>query len=128
MAKTVAYSLDRPVSQLNGKDLKNLIRETFEEILREVVRQEQRPSYYIDESGHKVFFNEYAYSRFVESHSDKLPGELNASFIDAQGFRCHYSDDELKPSMTSRLRRASPARTTSSDELKKRLKKMGVQI
>jgi len=75
-----------------------------------------------------IFFNEYAYSRFVESHPDKLPGELNASFIDAQGFRCHYSDYELKPSMISRLRRASPARTTSSDELKKRLKKMGVQI
>jgi hypothetical protein len=128
MAKTIAYPLDRPVSQLNGKDLKNLIRETFEEILREVVRQEQRPSYYVDEAGHKVFFNEYAYSRFVESHSDKLPSELNASFIDAQGLRCHYSDYELKPSMNSRLRRASSVKTTSSAELKKRLKKMGVAV
>jgi len=128
MAKTVAYPLDRPVSRLNVKDLKNLIRETFEEILREIVKQEQRPSYYLDESGHKVFFNEYAYSRFVESHPDKLPSELNASFIDAQGFRCHYSDYELKPSVASRLRRASPAKTTSSDELKKRLKKMRVPI
>jgi len=76
----------------------------------------------------KVFLNEYAYSRFVESQSDKLPSELNASFIDAQGFRCHYSDYELKPSTTSRLRRASSAKTTSSDELKKRLRKMGVPI
>lgn len=128
MAKAATYSLNKPVSQLNGKDLKNLIRETFEETLREIVRQEQRPSYYVDETGHKVFFNEYAYSRFIESHSDKLPSELEASFIDAQGFRCHYSDYELKPVLTSRLRRASPVKTTSSDDLKKRLKKMGVSI
>jgi len=114
------------VSQLNGRDLKNLIRETFEEILREVVRQEQRPSYYLDELGHKVFFNEYAYSRFVESQPDKLPGELNASFIDAQGFRCHYSDYELKPSVTSRLRRSSGGKTIASAELKKRLRKLEV--
>ena len=114
------------MSQLNGRDLKNLIRETFEEILREVVRQEQRPSYYLDELGHKVFFNEYAYSRFVESQPDKLPGELNASFIDAQGFRCHYSDYELKPSVTSRLRRSSGGKTIASAELKKRLRKLEV--
>jgi hypothetical protein len=50
MAKVAAFTLNKPVSQLNGKDLKNLIRETFEEILREVVRQEQRPSNYLDES------------------------------------------------------------------------------
>ncbi|GEM_PF-733534 len=129
MAKAATYSLNKPVSQLNGKDLKHLIRETFEEILREIVKQEQRPSYYLDGSGHKIFFNEYAYSRFVESQPDKLPSELKASFIDAQGFRCHYSDYELKPSMASRLRRASsPVKTTSSNELKKRLKKIGVPI
>jgi hypothetical protein len=91
---------------MKNLQLKNLIRETFEELIREIVRQEQRPSYYIDESGHKVFFNEYAYSRFVESHPDKLPSELNASFIDAQGFRCHYSDYELKPAVASRLHRS----------------------
>jgi len=75
-----------------------------------------------------VFLNEYAYSRFVESHPDKLPGELNASFIDAQGFRCHYSDYELKPATASRLRRTSRGNTISSAELKKRLKKMGVPV
>ncbi len=99
MAKTTSLTLNRPVGQLDVKDLKSLIREIFEELIRDIVRQEQRPSYYLDEAGHKIFFNEYAYSRFVESHPDKLPSELNASFIDAQGFRCHYSDYELKPSV-----------------------------
>jgi hypothetical protein len=128
MAKVAALTLNKPVSQLNGKDLKNLIRETFEEILRKVVRQEQRPSYYLDESDHKVFFNEYAYSRFIESQPDKLPSELNASFIDAQGFRCHYSDYELTPSEASRLRRSPCSKNITSVELKKRLRKLGVSI
>jgi hypothetical protein len=128
MAKTVSLTLNKPVSQLNVADLKNLIREIFEELIREIVRQEQRPSYYLDESGHKVFFNEYAYSRFVESHPDKLPSELDASFIDAQGFRCHYSDYELKPLVASRLRRSSRSKAITSTELKKRLRKMGVPI
>ncbi|MGH7601333.1 MAG: hypothetical protein ACREOI_33660 [bacterium] len=128
MAKIAASTLNKPLARLNAKDFKNLIRETFEDLLREIVRQEQRPSYYLDESGHKVFFNEYAYSRFVESQSSKLPSELNASFIDAQGFRCHYSDYELKPSVVSQLRRSSRGRTITSTELKKRLKKLGVPI
>jgi hypothetical protein len=126
MAKIAASTLNKPVSRFNGRELKTLIRETFEKLLREIVRQEQRPSYYLDESGHKIFFNEYAYSRFVESQPDKLPSELNASFIDAQGFRCHYSHYELKPSVASRLRRPSRIKAISSAELKKRLRKMGV--
>ncbi|MCI0695639.1 hypothetical protein L0337_27010 [candidate division KSB1 bacterium] len=128
MAKIATSTLNKPVARLNAKDFKNLIRETFEELLREIVRQEQRPSYYLDESGHKVFFNEYAYSRFVESHPSKLPSELNASFIDAQGFRCHYSDYELKPSVVSQLRRSPRNKAMPSTELKKRLKKLGVPI
>lgn len=128
MAKIAASTLNKPVTRLNAKDFKNLIRETFEDLVREIVRQEQRPSYYHDESGHKVFFNEYAYSRFVESHPSMLPSELNASFIDAQGFRCHYSGYKLKPSVVSRLRRSSHGRTMTSTELKKRLKKLGVPI
>ncbi len=128
MAKTASLTLRKPIGQLNVKDLKNLIREIFEELVREIVRQEQRPSYYLDESGHKVFFNEYAYSRFVESHPNKLPSELNASFIDAQGFRCHYSDYKLKPSMVSKLRRSPRDKSMPSTELKKRLKKLGVPI
>ncbi|MDZ7361274.1 MAG: hypothetical protein ONB46_11185 [candidate division KSB1 bacterium] len=122
MAKIAAATLNKPVSQLNTKDLKNLIRETFEDLMREIVRQEQRPSYYLDESGHKVFFNEYAH-RFVESHLDKLPGELNASFIDAQGFRCHYSDYELKPSVASRRRRFRRGKSIPSAEIINRLRK-----
>jgi hypothetical protein len=128
MAKIAASTLNKPISRLNAKDFKNLIRETFEDLLHEIVRQEQRPSYYLDESGHKVFFNEYAYSRFVESQPSKLPSELNASFIDAQGFRCHYSDYELKPSVVSQLRRSPRGKTMTSTELKKRLKKLGVPI
>jgi hypothetical protein len=128
MAKIASLTLDQPISQLNVRELKSLIHETFEELVREIVRREQRPSYYLDESGHKIFFNEYAYSRFVESHSDKLPSELNASFIDTQGLRCHYSDYELKPSVVSRLRRSSRGKAISSTELKKRLRKMGVEI
>lgn len=128
MAKTASSTLQKPISQLKVGDLKNLIRETFEELVREIVRQEQRPSFYLDESGHKVFFNEYAYSRFVESHPNKLPSELNASFIDAQGFRCHYSDYELKPSVASQLRRSPRGKAITSTDLKKRLRKMGVAI
>jgi hypothetical protein len=128
MAKTTSLTLNRSVGQLDVKDLKGLIREIFEELIRDIVRQEQRPSYYLDEAGHKIFFNEYAYSRFVESHPDKLPSELNASFIDAQGFRCHYSDYELKPSVKSRFKRSSRGKVTTSIELKKHLRKMGVEI
>lgn len=128
MAKNESLTLNKPVGQLDVKDLKSLIRETFEELIREIVRQEQRPSYYLDEAGHKIFFNEYAYSRFVESQPNKLPSELNASFIDAQGFRCHYSDYELKPSVISRLKRSSRSKVATSTELKKHLRKMGVEV
>jgi hypothetical protein len=127
-SKTAASTLNKPVGQLNTKDLKNLIREVFEDIIREIVRQEQRPSYYLGESGHKVFFNEYAYSRFVESQPGKLPSELKASFIDAQGFRCHYSDYELKPSVASRRRRFRRGKSLPSAEIKKRLRKIEVPV
>jgi hypothetical protein len=64
----------------------------------------------------------------MESQPDKLPSELKASIIDAQGFRCHYSDYELKPSEASRLRRSPRGKNTTSAELKKRLGKLGVPI
>lgn len=60
--------------------------------------------------------------------TQKLPGKLNASFIDAQGFRCHYSDYELKPSVAAQRRRPSQNKTVSLTELKKRLEKLGVPI
>jgi hypothetical protein len=45
------------------------------------------------------------------------------TFIDAQGYRCHYSDYELKSSETSRLSRFPHGKTMTSAELKKRLSK-----
>jgi hypothetical protein len=125
MNKSAAAIASRPLSELYVEDLQKIIRDTFADLVREIVRQEQRPSYYLDDSGHKIFFNEYGYSRFVESHPDKLPSELRASFIDAQGYRCHYSDYEMKPAAR---RRGSPGKPISSEEMKRRLRKNGVKV
>lgn len=125
MNKATTLVAQKSLSELQVQDLQRIIRDTFSELIREIVRQEQRPSYYLDDSGHKIFFNEYSYSRFVESHPGKLPSELCASFIDAQGYRCHYSDYEMKPAAR---RRRSPGKTISSEEMKRHLRKNGVAI
>ncbi len=128
MNKATAVIASKPLSELHVEDLQKIIRETFAELIREIVRQEQRPSYYVEDSGHKIFFNEYSYSRFVEGHPDKLPSELRASFIDAQGYRCHYSDYEMKPAVAARRRRRASGKTISSEEMKRRLRKLEVAV
>lgn len=128
MNKTSAALASRPLSELYVEDLQQIIRSTFTELIREIVRQEQRPSYYVDDAGHKIFFNEYSYSRFVEGHPGKRPSELRASFIDAQGYRCHYSDYEMKPKVAAQRRRRASGKTVSADEMTKRLRKQGLPV
>ncbi len=56
MNKATAVFASKPVSELHVEDLQKIIRDTFAELIREIVRQEQRPSYYLDDSGYKIFF------------------------------------------------------------------------
>jgi hypothetical protein len=89
---------DRSVGDMTVGELRALIREVLEE--------ERRRDYYIDEGGNLVFFSEEAYADYLDKQEGKLPSEVNAYFFDEQGFRAIYCDYELTPEKAKELDKA----------------------
>jgi hypothetical protein len=73
------------------------------ELIRQVVREEQRPAVDVDDEGYLVFRDEAAYAAYLGAHPDKYPSELCAYYIDPHGLKVHYSDYELTPEKAREL-------------------------
>jgi hypothetical protein len=86
---------DRSVGDMTMGELRALIREVLEE--------ERRRDYYIDEEGRLVFFSEEAYADYLDRQEGKLPSEVNAYFFDEQGSKAVYCDYEPTPEKAKEL-------------------------
>ena len=89
--------MDKPVASIT---LRELI-ETFREVVHEVIREEQE--HYIDNEGYLVFSSERAYAEYLDKQKGKLPGEVQAYFIDEHGLKVVYSDYEPAPEKAQEL-------------------------
>ena len=92
--------MDKPVASVT---LRELI-ETFREVVHEVVHEKQE--HYIDDEGYVVFFSERAYAEYLDKQKGKLPGEVQAYFIDEHGLKVVYSDYEPVPEKAQELAEA----------------------
>ena len=73
--------LDKPVTSVT---LRELI-EAFRKVVHEVIREEQE--HHIDDEGYLVFSSERAYAEYMDKQKGKLPGEVQAYFIDEHGLK-----------------------------------------
>jgi hypothetical protein len=95
LAETGAAYATRRVADLTVAELRDL--------LRQVVREAQRPAVRIDDKGYLVFPDQASYVAYLDAHPDKYPSELNAYYIDRHGFKTFYSDYEPTPEKAREL-------------------------
>lgn len=113
-------TLDQPINSLTVGDLKELV--------REVIREEQRKEYYIDDEGYLVFASEEAYVAYLDKQEGKLPSEVKAYFIDKQGFKAFYSDWEPTPEKAKELEEIRQEPTVPAEQVWDELRNLGVDI
>ncbi len=82
MARTV---LDRPIGNLTLREL--------HDVIRQIVHEEAFSRWRTDKDGNLIFLFEEDYAVYLAKQKDKLPGEVNAYFIDEQGFTVRYADE-----------------------------------
>ncbi len=97
-------------------------------LLREVLEEERRRDYYIDDEGTLVFFSEEAYAEYVDKQKGKLPSEVNAYFFDKQGYKCFYSDWVPTPEKARELEEARNEPTVPAEVVWQELRDLGVDI
>jgi hypothetical protein len=95
--------LNLPVSAEAARRVSDLTVAELRGIIREIVREEQRPLVDVDDEGYLVFRDEASYVAYLDAHSDKYPSELRAYFINPHGFKVHFSDYELTPEKVKEL-------------------------
>lgn len=71
--------------------------------------EEQSPTVYVDRKGYIVFSAEEAYADFLTRQDGKLPSEVKACFINAQGLKATYDDRGYATSRTDGFKELSPA-------------------
>jgi|GEM_PF-3922510 len=70
--------------------------------------EEQGPTVYVDRKGYVVFSAEEAYADFLAKQDGKLPSEVKACFINAQGLKATYDDRGYTTSRTDGSQELSP--------------------
>jgi hypothetical protein len=110
----------RSVAEIAVDDLK--------EIIREVMREEQRREYVLDDRGYLIFATEQAYADYLAKQEGRRPSEVRARFLDEQGFRCYYSDWEPTTRKVKELERSHREPTVLADIVFDEVRKLGVDI
>jgi hypothetical protein len=111
---------DRSVGDMTVGELRAL--------LREILEEERRRDYYIDEEGTLVFFSEEAYADYLDKQEGKLPSEVNAYFFDEQGFKAVYCDYEPTPEKARELDEVKNEPTVPAEVVWQELRGLGVDI
>jgi len=76
--------LDRLVGEITVRQLR--------QIIREVIREEQRVAVSLDAEGYLVFPNEASYAAYLDTQPGRDPSQIRAYFIDEHGLKARYSD------------------------------------
>jgi hypothetical protein len=77
---------NRMVSELTVNELKDLI--------RKVLSETRQPDYFIDANGRLVFTTEGGYTAYLSKQFGRQPSEINACFLDANGCKAIWPDDQ----------------------------------
>lgn len=100
------------------------IKSELDHLKKEVENLKLRMGYYIDEEGWLVFYNEKDYEDYI-AKQDKPPTRIKACFVEKDGTKSYYSDEEATPEIEARFKRIGKdyreGKLKSLDELKKNL-------
>ncbi|MBC8230797.1 hypothetical protein H8E77_14705 [bacterium] len=77
-------TLDTPISNMTLSELK--------EFIKNIIREERWGECYLDDDGWLTFYDEESYAHYLAAQKEKLHSEIEACFLDEQGFRVYYSD------------------------------------
>ena len=97
-----------------------------EKFAEQVCRDNYRRAAYVDQDGCLVFHSEETYARYVES-TGKRPGEVNAIWVDEQGFRNRHGDFQLRPEVEKELDEIREEPHVPADDVWRELQAMGVR-
>jgi hypothetical protein len=114
MEKTI---LDRSVSDLTVDELRNII--------REIIQEEAFTRWRTDSEGNRIFLLEEDYALYLAEHKNRFPSEVEAYYIDDQGFTVQYADELPTAKTRKRINKArkeiSEGKGLSLEEVKKRI-------
>lgn len=96
------------------------------EIIRQVVREEQRQPLYTDAEGNLVFGSEAAYAAYLETCLDQDPSEVPAYYLDDHGLKIRYSDWIPTPEKAKDLEMARREPAVPLEEVRRELREMGL--
>ena len=91
-------TLDRHIGDLTLEELRDIV--------RQVVREEALLRCRIGRDGSLIFLYEEDYAAYLAKQEGKLPSEVNACFIDEQGFTVSYADEVPTAGTRRRIERA----------------------
>ena len=77
-------TLDTPISNMTLGELKKFI--------KDIIREERWRECYLDDDGWLIFYDEESYARYLATQKEKWHSEIEACFLDEQGFHVYYSD------------------------------------
>ncbi len=110
------------LSRLGNNQLRQMVRSVVHQVLREEIQ-----TVCLDSQGTLIFPNEAEYAVYLDRQKGKLPSEVNAIFIDEQGFRVRYSDYVPTPKKARELDKARREPTVPAEVVWKELEKLGVK-
>jgi len=119
MAKTL--EIDEPIKDLTVQELRNII--------RQLIREETSSRWRIDDDGNIIFLFEEDYINYIDKRKGESPSDINAFFIDDQGFTVRYIDETIKAKAKRRIEKAKQdianGKGLSLEEAKKRINSKG---
>jgi hypothetical protein len=110
-------TLDKPVGEITLQDL--------QDIVRQVVREEIPSRWRIDDKGNIIFLFEEDYIDYINKRKGESSSEINAFFINDQGFTVRYADEILTAKAKKRIEKAkqeiAEGKGLSLEEVKQRI-------
>jgi hypothetical protein len=110
-------TLDKTIGEITLGDL--------QDIVRQVVREEISSRWRIDDEGNIIFLYEEDYIDYLDKRKGEFPSEINAFFIDSQGFTVRYADETLTAKAKKRIEKAkqelSEGKGISLEEVRQRI-------
>jgi basic membrane lipoprotein Med (substrate-binding protein (PBP1-ABC) superfamily) len=91
-------SLDKPVEKMTLQDL--------QDIVRQIIREELSSRWRIDDEGNIIFLYEEDYIDYLDKRKGEIPSEINAFFVNDQGFTVRYADEILTSKAKKRIEKA----------------------
>lgn len=113
----------KAIKELTADDLQAIVQKAVHEAMRAEIT-----SVRVDSRGYLIFPNEAEYAAYLETQKGKLPSEVKAVFIDAQGFRVRYSDFEPTPKKAKELEEARKGPTIPHEVVRERLRALGLKV